>query len=230
MGKAYLKFLVVLAVGAVIFAFFHFNLNEQLTFEALKNQRQSLLEFQSQNHTLILIGFFLVYVLVTAASLPGAAIMTLAAGTLFGLVTGTILVSFASTIGATLAFLSARFVLRDWVQKRFEKGLTQINQELEKDGAFYLFTLRLIPIFPFFVINLTMGLTPISTWTFLWVSQLGMLPGTLVYVNAGTQLGELKSLSGILSVEFLLSFALLGIFPILIKKLVPYLKGLSSNE
>jgi pyruvate/2-oxoglutarate dehydrogenase complex dihydrolipoamide dehydrogenase (E3) component/uncharacterized membrane protein YdjX (TVP38/TMEM64 family) len=157
-------------------------------------------------------------VVVTALSLPGAAVMTVAAGALFGLLQGTLLVSFASTIGATLAFLVSRYLLRDAVQQRFGSRLAAINRGIERDGAFYLFTLRLVPAFPFFLINLLMGLTPIKAWTFYWVSQIGMLAGTLVYVNAGTQIAQLESLSGILSPDLLISFALLGLFPLLAKK------------
>ena len=156
--------------------------------------------------------FFVIYVLVTAFSLPGAAVMTLVGGALFGLGWGLLLVSFASTIGASLAFLIARSLLRDWVQRRFAGYLTAINQGVEKQGGFYLFTLRLVPVFPFFVINLVMALTPIKLWTFYWVSQIGMLAGTAVYVNAGTQLAQLQSLSGILSPALLGSFILLGLF------------------
>jgi pyruvate/2-oxoglutarate dehydrogenase complex dihydrolipoamide dehydrogenase (E3) component/uncharacterized membrane protein YdjX (TVP38/TMEM64 family) len=164
--------------------------------------------------------YFLIYIAVTALSLPGAVIMTLAGGALFGLWTGLLLVSFASSIGATLAFLASRFLLRDWVQDRFGNRLAAINAGMAKDGAFYLFTLRLVPVFPFFIINLVMGLTPIKTRTFYWVSQVGMLAGTAVYVNAGTQLAQLEGLSGILSPGLLGSFVLLGIFPLLAKKLV----------
>ncbi|MEX1303389.1 MAG: TVP38/TMEM64 family protein, partial [Desulfotignum sp.] len=158
------------------------------------------------------------YITVTALSLPGAAVMTLAGGALFGLVTGTVVISFASTIGATLAFLVSRFLLKNWVQNRFKDKLHAINRGIERDGAFYLFTLRLVPVFPFFIINLVMGLTPIRTIRFYLVSQLGMLPGTLVYVNAGTQLAQIDSLKDIVSPGLLLSFALLGMFPLLAKK------------
>ena len=170
-------------------------------------------------------AYFLIYVAVTALSLPGAAVMTLAGGALFGLGIGTLLVSFASSIGATLAFLVSRFLLRDWVQARYGERLGAINPGMEKDGAFYLFTLRLVPVFPFFIINLLMGLTPIRTRTFYWVSQVGMLAGTLVYVNAGTQLARLDSLSGILSPGLLASFALLGVFPLLAKRLVAWVQA-----
>jgi uncharacterized membrane protein YdjX (TVP38/TMEM64 family) len=162
----------------------------------------------------------LIYIVVTALSLPGAAVMTLAGGGLFGLVTGTIVVSFASTIGATCACVVARYLLRDWVQNKFGDKLKKINDGMEKEGGFYLFSLRLVPIFPFFVINLVMGLTPIRIVTYFWVSQLGMLPGTIVYVNAGKELAQLDSLKGILSPGLLISFALLGLLPIITKKLL----------
>jgi uncharacterized membrane protein YdjX (TVP38/TMEM64 family) len=164
--------------------------------------------------------FFVAYVAVTGLSLPGAAVMTLAGGAVFGLFWGLLLVSFASSLGATLAFLASRFLLRDWVQQRFGDRLRAINAGIEKEGGFYLFTLRLVPVFPFFVINLLMGLTPIKTRTFYWVSQIGMLAGTLVYVNAGTQLARIDSLAGILSPALLGSFVLLGLFPLLAKKIV----------
>jgi pyruvate/2-oxoglutarate dehydrogenase complex dihydrolipoamide dehydrogenase (E3) component/uncharacterized membrane protein YdjX (TVP38/TMEM64 family) len=161
-----------------------------------------------------------VYVVVTGLSLPGAAIMTLAGGAIFGLLWGTLIVSFASSIGATIAFLASRFIFRDTVQRRFADGLRAVNAGVEKDGPFYLFALRLVPIFPFFVINLVMGLTPMKTRTFYWVSQLGMLAGTIVYVNAGTQIAQIETLSGILSPGLLGSFVLLGLFPLLAKRIV----------
>jgi dihydrolipoamide dehydrogenase len=169
--------------------------------------------------------FFALYVAVTGLSLPGAALLTLIAGAIFGLLWGTLIVSFASTLGATLAFLVARFLLRDWVQSRFSEKLKAVNRGVAKDGPFYLFTLRLVPLFPFFVINLVMGLSPIRATTFYWVSQIGMLPGTLVYVNAGTQIASIDSLNGILSPTLLASFALLGVFPLLAKKLVAFIKA-----
>jgi uncharacterized membrane protein YdjX (TVP38/TMEM64 family) len=169
-------------------------------------------------------GFFILYVAVTGLSIPGAAIMSLVAGALFGVVVGTIIVSFASTIGATLAFLSARFVLRDWVQGKFGTRLRVIDDGLQKDGAFYVFTLRLIPVFPFFVINLLMGLTRIKTPTFFWVSQLGMLPATIVFVNAGTQISRIESPAGLLSPALIASFAALAFFPWAAKGIVALLK------
>ncbi|GAB3674871.1 FAD-dependent oxidoreductase [Salinisphaera aquimarina] len=183
-----------------------------------ESQRSALGALVASNPLLAAGGFFLIYVLVTALSVPGAAVMTLVGGALFGLVEGVLLVSFASAIGATLAFLMARFVLRDSVQKKFGRRLAALNRGVDKDGAFYLFALRLVPVFPFFVINLAMGLTPIPVRTFYWVSQLGMLAGTIVYVNAGTQLGQLQSLSGVLSPGLIGSFVLLGLFPLIARK------------
>ncbi|MPM75767.1 hypothetical protein SDC9_122761 [bioreactor metagenome] len=162
--------------------------------------------------------YFIIYVVATALSLPGAALLTLAGGAIFGLLWGTVIVSFASTLGATLAFLMSRFLLRDWVSQRFGQRLDAIDEGVKREGAFYLFTLRLVPVFPFFLINLLFGLTAMNARTFFWVSQIGMLAGTLVYVNAGTQLARLDSLSGILSPALLGSFALLGVFPLIARK------------
>jgi len=216
MKKIVLVVLLLLAVSA----FFALDLHHWLTFSALKAGQQDFADLYRQAPWMVAGAFFLVYILVTALSLPGAAIMTLAAGALFGLTTGTILVSFASSIGATLAFIVSRYILRDSVQDRFGDKLKSFNDGIAKDGAFYLFTLRLVPIFPFFLINLVMGLTPIRTATFYWVSQVGMLAGTLVYINAGTQLGQLESPAGIISPAILASFVLLGVFPLIAKTAV----------
>ena len=218
------KFLLILALAALIGAFFVFDLGRFFSLDAIKSQQAVIEAYRSAQPALTAGVFFLVYVAVTGLSLPGAAIMTLAGGAVFGLWWGTLLVSFASTLGATLAFLVSRFMLRDWVQGKFGDKLKAINAGIEREGGFYLFTLRLIPIFPFFVINLVMGLTPIRTWTFYWVSQIGMLAGTVVYVNAGTQLAQIDSLKGIVSPELLASFALLGIFPLIANKIVTVLK------
>ncbi len=214
------KILLIAILAALGTAFFAFDLHHWLTFDALKQSQARFAEVRQQSPWLTLGGYFVLYVAVTALSLPGAAIMTLAAGALFGLVTGSILVSFASTIGATLAFLVSRYVLRDTVQRRFGDKLRAVNDGIAKDGAFYLFTLRLVPVFPFFLINLAMGVTPIRTATYYWVSQIGMLPATLVYVNAGTQLARLDSPAGILSPALLLSFGLLGVFPFIARAIV----------
>ena len=211
--------LVLVLLGALV-AYFVFDLGQILSLENFKASQVDIVAAKDANPVLYVTGFFILYVAVTGLSIPGAAIMTLIAGALFGVLVGTIIVSFASTIGATLAFLSARFVLRDWVQGKFGERLRAIDEGLEKDGAFYLFTLRLIPVFPFFVINLLMGLTRIKTRTFFWVSQLGMLPATIVYVNAGTQISRIESTSGLLSPTLIASFVALAFFPWAAKAIV----------
>jgi uncharacterized membrane protein YdjX (TVP38/TMEM64 family) len=204
--------LVLLAISALV-AYFVFDLGQYLSLENFKAQQSEILAAKNAQPALYIAGFFVIYVAITGLSIPGAAIMTLIAGALFGLLLGTIIVSFASTMGATLAFLGSRYVLRDWVQSKFGARLKAIDDGLAKDGAFYLFTLRLIPVFPFFVINLLMGLTRIRTWTFFWVSQLGMLAGTIVFVNAGTQISKIESTAGLLSPTLIGSFVLLALFP-----------------
>jgi pyruvate/2-oxoglutarate dehydrogenase complex dihydrolipoamide dehydrogenase (E3) component/uncharacterized membrane protein YdjX (TVP38/TMEM64 family) len=214
------KLLVLAVIAAAITAFFVFDLKQYVSLDYFQAQRAAI-EAQVQAYPLrTALLFFGAYVAVTGLSLPGAAIMTLIAGALFGLLWGTVIASFASSLGATLAFLASRFLLRDWVQQRFGDRLRPINEGIAREGAFYLFALRLVPAFPFFVINLVMGLTPIRTSTYYWVSQLGMFAGTLVYVYAGTQLGAFKISAGLL-----LAFALLGIFPLLAKKVLDALKA-----
>jgi len=212
------KLVLVAALIALVAAFFAGDLDRFLTLGYLKAQQQAFQEYYQAHRLWTWLVYFLVYVLVTALSLPGAAVMTLAGGALFGFWPALLVVSFASTIGATLAMLVARFLLRDWVQGKFGDKLKAINAGIKKEGAWYLFSLRLVPVFPFFLINLVMGLTPLRAATFYWVSQAGMLPGTAVYVNAGTQLGQLESAAGILSPALLASFALLGLFPLVAKK------------
>ncbi|NOH58137.1 SidA/IucD/PvdA family monooxygenase [Alteromonas sp. 07-89-2] len=207
-------------IVAAIFSFFYFDLNSYLTLQGMKDSLDTFQSQIAQNPVLSIGVFFAIYVAVTALSLPGAAILTLAAGALFGLVQGLVVVSFASSVGATLAFLVSRFILRDTVRNKFKEKLKKIDEGVEKQGAFYLFTLRLVPVFPFFLINLLMGLTSLKTWTFYWVSQVGMLAGTAVYVNAGTQLAQIDSLSGIVSPGLIFSFVLLGIFPWIAKAIV----------
>jgi pyruvate/2-oxoglutarate dehydrogenase complex dihydrolipoamide dehydrogenase (E3) component/uncharacterized membrane protein YdjX (TVP38/TMEM64 family) len=202
---------------SLIAAFFVFDLGQYLTLESLKSNQQQLADFIQQNWLQAFIGYFILYVVVTALSLPGAAILTLGAGALFGLGWGLLLASFASTIGATCAFLVSRFLLREWVKTTFSNKIKAIDEGIAKDGAFYLLSLRMVPLFPFFVINLVMGITSIRTLTYYWVSQVGMLMGTVVFVNAGTQLVEINTLSDIVSAELLLSFALLGLFPLIAK-------------
>lgn len=217
--------IVLLAAGSLcVVAFVYFDLGQYLTLSYLKESQASLHDMYAGNQVGVIAGYTLMYILVTGLSLPGALILTLAGGALFGLVVGTVVVSFASTIGATLACLASRFLLQDWVQGKFGDKLAAINQGIEREGAFYLFTLRLIPVFPFFVINLVMGLTKLPIITFFWVSQLGMLAGTVVFVNAGKELAKIDSLSGILSPSLLISFAILGIFPITVKKTLGWYK------
>ena len=220
-----MKKIVLLLIAAAIVAVFAFDLHSLLTLDSLKNRLEQFREFKAESPFMVAGVFFAAYVAVTAFSIPGAAVMTLAAGALFGLLQGLIIVSFASTIGATLAFIGARYLLRDSVQAKFGNRLKAINEGVEREGAFYLFTLRLVPVFPFFLINLLMGLTSMKAFTFFWVSQLGMLAGTVVYVNAGTELAKIDSLSGILSPGLILSFVLLGIFPLIAKKVTDKIKA-----
>ena len=220
------KLLVLVVAVLLAAAFFALGGHRYLTFDALKAQQAAIQSYYADHPWQTVAGFFLIYVVATALSFPGAAtVLTLAAGAIFGLLWGTVIVSFASSSGATLAYLASRFLFRDWVQQKFGKYLRTINEGVEKEGGFYLFTLRLIPAVPFFVINLAMGLTPIRAWTFYWVSQLGMLAGTIVYVNAGTQLAEISSPAGILSPGLIGAFVLLGIFPLIAKKIVDVVKA-----
>ncbi len=212
--------LLLSIISAIVALFFLFDLHQQLSLEALKAQQVDIESYRAAHPFLAVFFYAAIYIIVTALSLPGAAILTLAGGAIFGLLWGTFIISFASTIGATLAFLAARFLFRDAVNSRFASRLQTINEGIERDGAFYLFTLRLVPLFPFFIINLVMGITTIKTRTFYWVSQIGMLSGTIIYVNAGTQLARIESLSGILSPALIASFVLLGFFPLLAKKAV----------
>jgi len=214
------KLLLVVLIAAGIVAFFVFDLKQYFSREYFEAQR-AVIEAEVQTRPLrSALLFFAAYVAVTALSLPGAAVMTLVAGAVFGLLWGTVIVSFASTLGATLAFLSSRFLLRDWVQQKFGDRLKPVNDGITREGAFYLFALRLVPVFPFFAVNLLMGLTPIRGWTYAWVSQLGMLAGTVVYVYAGTQLGEFRLSGGLI-----FAFALLGLFPLAAKKALDALKA-----
>ena len=216
--------LIVIVVAAIAL-FYGFDLQQYLN-------RDFFLKLYQENPVLTVGIFFLVYVAVTGLSLPGAALMTLIGGAIFGFWVGLLVISFASTIGATLAFLFSRALLQESVQKKFGSYLKTVNEGIEKDGAFYLFTLRLIPAIPFFVINLVMGLTPIRTWTFYWVSQVGMLAGTMVYVNAGAQLGQVEelSVSGILTPGLIASFVLLAAFPWVVRKVMARVKAHRESE
>ena len=218
------KLFILLAVIAAAIAFFVFDLGRFFSLAYIKQSQQTFSELYNARPVFITAVFFAIYVVITALSLPGAAIMTLAAGASFGLVWGTVVVSFASTLGATLAMLIARYVLQDSIEKRFGAKLADVNKGIEKEGAFYLFTLRLLPLIPFFVLNVLIGLTKMKTWTYFWVSQLGMLAGTIAYVNAGTEIAKIDSLRSILSPGLIGSFVLLGLFPLLMKKVLAIYK------
>ena len=224
MNKKIKQILILLLLLGIFFTAKAYGVSEYLNFEYLKLQKESLLSTYNENQFLFISIYFLVYVISVAVSIPGATIFTLAAGAIFGVVMGTVLVSFASTLGATLSFLFSRYLLRDSVQKKFGSSMESINKGLEQDGTFYLLSLRLIPAFPFFLINLLMGLSRISAIQFFWVSQIGMLPGTLVYVNAGTQIATLNSTKDILSPTLLLSFVALGLLPLFAKIIVNKIK------
>ncbi|MHB1199360.1 MAG: FAD-dependent oxidoreductase [Polaromonas sp.] len=218
------KLIIAVLLLAGVAAFFAFDLGRYFSLTFIKDSQTSFAELFSQRPVMVMLVFFTIYVAITALSLPGAAIMTLAAGAIFGLGWGTLVVSFASTFGATLAMLAARYVLQDAVQERFGRRLAEINKGIEKEGAFYLFTLRLIPAVPFFALNLLMGLTRMKTWTFYWVSQLGMFAGTVAYVNAGTQIARIDSLQSVLSPGLIGSFVLLGLLPLIIKKVLNFFR------
>lgn len=211
--------LLVIAI-AFLFIVILIGFHDYFTLEKLKVQHQTIKAYQHAQPLMTSLLYGLLYVVIAGFSLPGAAILTLAGGALFGLFWGTVIVSFASTIGAVLAFWAARFYFREPLELRFANLLATVNTGIEKEGGYYLFTLRLIPLVPFFAINLVMGLTHMKTSTFFWISQLGMLPGTLLYVNAGSQLTNIKTLADIASPAVLFSFVLLGIFPLLAKRLL----------
>lgn len=214
------KIIIVSFIAALIASFFIFDLGQYLNLEYLKQQKDSLNTLYNNNPVLVSAVFFLVYLMVAAFALPAAALLTVAAGAILGFWNGLFIVSFASSIGATIAFLLTRYLFHDAIEAKFGDRLAAINSGIEREGAFYVFGLRLVPLFPFVVVNSVLGLTKLKTWTFYWSSQIGMLAGTAVFVNAGTQLAEVESLGDILTLKFALSFALLGIFPLLAKKLL----------
>ena len=221
------KLMLASLIAIVLILLLLFDLHHYLTLEYLNSSKDKLNSYYQDNPLIVLGTYFFIYLTSVAFSVPGATVLTLAGGALFGLVAGTLVVSFASTIGATLAMLISRLLLKDWVQNRFATQMIKINSGILKEGTFYLFALRLLPAVPFFVINLVMGLTNIRTVTFFWVSQLGMLPATLVYVNAGSELGKIQTIDDILSSSLIISFLLLGIFPLLIKRIVTAIQARS---
>ncbi len=214
------KIVILIVIVGLVVAVKVFHLDQYLTLSYLKGSLDKFKTLYENHRLMVIAGYFVIYVLTTSLSLPGASPLGIAGGALFGFWTATVVVSFASSIGATLACFVSRFLLRDWIQNKFSDKIAKVNEGIEKEGAFYLFTLRLIPVFPFWMINLVMGLTKMSLIKFYWVSQIGMLPGTMVFVNAGKELAKIDSLRGILSPSLIISFTLLGIFPIAVKKLV----------
>ena len=224
MDQKKIKIGLIIVIMLAIIAFFFYDVQQYATLDYIKAKQQNIFEYYKQNVFFVLVLFIFLYVLVTALSLPVATFLTLLGGALFGFSTGLIIVSFASTIGATLAFLMARFLAQNYVQKYYKKQLSKINKKFKSEGAFYLFALRLVPVFPFFIINVVMGLMTIKTWTFYWVSQLGMLPGTIVYVYAGTQLAQIETFSDITTPSMLIAFALLGLFPLIAKNFVQFMR------
>jgi len=224
MTNQIIKSFIIIFFLASIMAGFFFDIGQYFSFETIKEQHEKLILLIDSNFIFYFILFFFIYIIVTAFALPFAAIKTVLAGALFGLIPGVILTSFASSIGSTLCFLMSRFVLRDFVQNKYSKYLDKINKGIKEDGIYYLFFLRLSPIFPFFIINLVFGLTKMKTMTFYIISQIGMLIGTVVFVNAGVQLSKISSMSDILSFNLILSFILIGLVPLIIKKLIQIIK------
>jgi uncharacterized membrane protein YdjX (TVP38/TMEM64 family) len=228
-GKTVTRGLMVLLVIGLIVLSRQLGLGEYFSLSSIKASQQKLAGLYAEHPALFIGCYALFYILSTSLSLPWASLLTMLGGGLFGFWVGLVVVSFSSTIGATIACSVSRFVLRDWVQGRFGERLSTVNQGIAREGAFYLFTLRLIPLFPFWMINLVMGLTKMPLRTYYWVSQVGMLPGTAVYVNAGKELAQIDSLSGILSPSLLISFAILGLFPITVKKVMAYYRARSAR-
>lgn len=224
MNKNYIKILIVLIFLTSFLSILIFDLDQLLSFENIKKSQNSLQSLINENYLFYYVVFFIVYIVVTTFALPFAAIKTIIAGALFGLIPGVLLTSFASSIGSTLCFLMSRFVLRNYVENKYKKYVEKVNSGIIKDGIFYLFFLRLSPIFPFFIINLIFGLTKMKAITFYIVSQIGMLIGTVVFVNAGVQLAKINSISDILSFEIIIAFMLIGLVPFIIKKIIQRFK------
>lgn len=224
------KIAVLIFILTIVAAFRFFHLGQYLTLAHIKESRQEYMMLYNEHKALVITGYMAVYILATSLSLPGAVVLTIAGGALFGLLTGTIVVSFASTIGATLACFASRFFLRNWVEEKFSDKIGKVNEGIQKEGAFYLFSLRLIPLFPFWLINLVMGVTKMRLVTFYWISQIGMFPATVVYVNAGKELARIESLKGIISPGLVISFALLGIFPLASKRIIAWYRKRAGKQ
>ena len=220
-----LKLVVAIAIVACIALFFLLPTHEFFSFEYVQQQRREIIDLYLANPVLFIAIYVVVYVVLTSLSIPSATLLTLIGGAVFGLTTGTLVILFASTFGAVCAFILARYVLHDYVQEKFSKYLHQINRGVAEEGAFYLFGLRVVPVVPYFVVNFVMALTPIRLWTYYWVTQISMLPGTILYVNSGKEIGQLESASGILSWSLILSLVALGVFPLVAKKLVDLIRS-----
>ncbi len=219
-----IRFLLLFLLLLLFFLFHHYGIADYVSLKGMQEQKTAFQAYADKHPITAMGGYFTAYLIFSAFALPGAVIITLLGGALFGVVLGTVLVSFGSSLGALLAFLLSRYLLRSVIQERFGNYLKTFNKGMREDGGLYLFTLRLVPLFPFFAINLVMGLTPLKGWTFYWISQLGMLPVTLIYVNAGTQLSTLESVSGLLSPSVIASLVLLGVFPVAAKKGLAYIR------
>jgi len=222
------KIILIIVIMVLVASYYFLDLSKYLNLDYIKSSQDSFRVLYVEHRLTVIAGYMILYIMVTALSLPGATIMSLAGGALFGLFTGTILVSFASAIGATMACFVSRYLLREWVMTKFGGRLSRIQEGIEKEGPFYLFTLRLVPVFPFFIINLVMGLTPMRLRTFYWVSQVGMFPATIVYVNAGKEISRINSLSGIFSPGLIGSLALLGLLPLIARKSLAWYKKRKS--
>ena len=225
----YKKLAIVGVIAVLVILFFAFGLHKYMTLSYLQQSRETFQALYAEHTVLVLLSFFVFYIAVVAVNLPGATVMTLAAGALFGFWVGLVLVSFASSIGATLACMVARYLLRDWTRAKLGSWYDKVNAGIEKEGALYLFTMRLIPAIPFFVINFGMALTNMRVTTFYWVSQVGMLAGTAVYVNAGRELGQISTMSDILSPGLILSFVVLGVFPLAVKRVVNCIRARTGH-
>ena len=213
-----MKLTLAATVIVCIALFFLLPLNEYLSFEYLQRQRIAIVDLYRAHPTLFIATYITIYVVLTSLSIPSATLLTLIGGAVFGFATGTVVILFASTLGAICAFVLARYVLRDYVQEKFSKYLSYVNRGVAAEGAFYLFGLRVVPVVPYFVVNFVMALTPIRLWTYYWVTQIGILPATILYVNSGKELGKLQSASGILSWTLILSLVALGLFPLVAKR------------
>lgn len=223
-GNRTFYLMAIALMALLLWAYFRLDLAGILNITLLKERQTALIDIARQRPLASMALYIVIYILVSGLSLPGATVLTLAGGAIFGLLKGTIMVSFASTLGASAAFLSARYLLKDQMNRRFSSQMDSINSGVAKEGAFFLFALRMTPLLPFFVINLTMGLTNIPLRSYFMVSQLGMLPGTILYVNAGVELGSMSSMDSIASPGLIISFAAIGFFPLFAKKMINFLR------